>query len=224
GEDAVSDVTQDADVGADAVSDAESDALSDLTADTREDAADVFDDAAAADVQGVDGGVNQDAVSVDISQRPELIGRVMGGGCQCSVMDESDNRDDDSEFALLFVLLGMIVFAGRRGRRFLWLLIMLSALPLYAQTVNTNRLVSTVDSKGVVLTESGEIAESNNLNMGFYLFYVKSPLIFIDEKHNKVDDLVDYRLDADLFASYSFAPYFEGGLVLPMALFQSGKS
>ncbi|MCX7944576.1 MAG: MopE-related protein [Deltaproteobacteria bacterium] len=214
----VSDVTIDVEPTGDVGGDAERDAMADVILDVPIDVSDTL---------SLDGGTNLDVmINMDVSQRPELIGRVMGGGCQCSVMDETEINDSDSvNIIVLLVLFGSIVFIRIKRWRFLWLLVFLViAAPLYAQTVNPNRLISTIDAKGIVITESGEIAESNNLNLGFYLFYVKNPLIFTDENRKKIDDLVDYRLDADLYASYSFAPFFEAGLVLPMALFQSGKS
>ncbi|MGC9043130.1 MAG: MopE-related protein [Myxococcota bacterium] len=234
--DVVEDVVLDATID---VEDATSDAITDLEdagediitdiGDTSIDTADVMATDATIDVMGEDANISdvatsQDIISLDAGSRHNLIGRVMGGGCQCSVMDESEKDSDSGVLEILLVVVGLIFAVSSISRRWLWLLILLISLPLYAQQVNTNRLISTVDSKGTMITESAEISESNNLNIGFYLFYVKSPLVFVDEKHNKVDDLVDYRMDADLFASYSFAPYFEGGVVLPMALFQSGKS
>jgi hypothetical protein len=170
---------------------------------------------------------SEDVITLDAGRRPELIGRVMGSGCSCSVMDETDSESDsDASFITILLIFGLGIFTVKRSWRYLWplILVLVLSVPLSAQTVNTNRAFSSVDSKGVIITESAEIASTNNLNMGFYLFYIKSPLVFVDEKHNKVDDFVDYRMDSDLFVSYSFAPYFEGGLILPMTLFQSGKS
>ena len=232
-EDAILDVTTDTqedvisdagdvltDLGIDAVSDVED--IVDVTLDTGDAMEDTTGEDAIQDVGVADEGATQDVISIDTGKRPELVGRVMGGGCSCSVMDEGES-DSFELLIAVFMIAGVVAV---RFRRYLWLLVLIVLISVVAnaQTINTNRIGSAIDSKGVLITESGEIPESNNLNLGFYLFYVKSPYIFIDENHNKVDDLVDYRLDGNIFTSYSFAPYFEAGMVLPMSFVQSGKS
>ncbi len=236
--DVLEDVAQDVSVGDAVVEDVTGDTLQDAISDTSEDvvdvsadingdvvSADVVSDAISPDVSITDAGTVSDATKIDVSDHSELIGRVMGGGCSCSVMEESESDASDG-LLLVLVILGIFSSKILFNRRYLWLLILIFLIPfsLSAQSINTNRLVSTIDSKGIVITESGEISQSNNINMGFYLFYVKSPMIFVDKEHNKIDDMVDYRVDADLFTSYSFTPYLEAGMVLPMALFQNGKS
>ena len=95
----------------------------------------------------------------------------------------------------------------------------------FGQSINANRFSPAIDERGMLSVESGEIGNAWDFNLSFGMSYLKSPLIFVDEEGNKLNEqLINYRIDGLLHGSVSFVSFFEAGIALPIIFYQDGAT
>jgi hypothetical protein len=228
------------------IDDAETDGGADVeTADGGGDAErDTGSDAGTTDA-GADAGAAADVApagdSGPVQIQNKIVGEAAGGGCQCASvsieagdpgrmkdeggrMNGSGSGREAGVIGLLLALAG-ILMVWKRGSAFSLVLVaaFVSASPeAKAQKMNANRMIPAADSQGYLAVDSGEISPPGNIGVAFGLQYMSSPLIFVDGSGNKVDDLVDYRLEGGLVMNYSVIRWFEVGGALPVIFSQDG--
>ena len=151
---------------------------------------------------------------------------------KCDAALGSDGGDNAASFFGLLSLLALLLLVFRRRRSLRWsmlLLPLLVALPLQqveAKTnINTQRFKPAVNSKGLAMSESGDIERHLDWTIGLILNYAYKPVIFMDPTTNKeVDSAVKHRFAGDLIFAIGFVNWIELGLDIPFTMYQSGKS
>ena len=135
---------------------------------------------------------------------------------------------------LALLLVALVVAALRRVRRALLpLLVVLSLLPALlpaqaqAQEANYNPFRWSTNSRGILLTDTGEIESPFEWYLGLGLNYADKAVVTRDPFTNEIiagKEVVNRRLGADIFFAIGLASWFELATDLPLMIYQQGRN
>ncbi|HIN85372.1 MAG TPA: hypothetical protein EYN06_02745, partial [Myxococcales bacterium] len=158
---------------------------------------------------------------------------ILGGGSQLISCQNSEGSNSSPIVLLIVTLLLLVLIRTRRARHILGATLLMLCLLLpagnqaYAQSeVDYRPFRWAGNSKGLIVTESGELEAHMDWFVGLGVSYAKSPVVRrhgLDPNVIMDDQPVEQRFNSDLSVGVGLGTYFELDLYVPLILNQSGK-